>query len=135
QVAGAAKRAANLTHQLLAFSRKQEMQAQQMNLNEVINNMSGMFGRLLGAHIAVQFVPAPVPPIVYGDVGMMEQVLLNLAVNARDAMPRGGQLVISTARRTIDETYVQRHPEACAGDFVCLSVSDTGCGIAPEILP
>ena len=135
QVAAAAKRATNLTRQLLAFSRKQEMQTQDMNLNEVVNGMVKMLERLLGARIALQFVPARDLPAVYGDVGMMEQVLLNLGVNARDAMPRGGQLVISTARRTIDEPYVQRNPEARAGDFVCLSVGDTGCGIEPEILP
>ena len=135
QVAAAAKRATNLTRQLLAFSRKQEMQTQDMNLNEVVNGMVKMLERLLGARIALQFVPARDLPAVYGDVGMMEQVLLNLGVNARDAMPRGGQLGISTARRTIDETHVQRNPEARAGDFVCLSVGDTGCGIEPEILP
>jgi len=135
QVAASAKRAANLTRQLLAFSRKQQMQAQDINLNEVVNNMFAMLGRLLGAHIVVQPVPKPNLPAVFGDVGMMEQVLLNLAVNARDAMPRGGQLVIRTARRTIEEIDVQRNPEARSGDFVCLSVGDTGCGIEPEILP
>src|SRR2546429_625966 len=111
------------------------MQAQDINLNEVVNNMFAMLGRLLGAHIVVQPVPKPNLPAVFGDVGMMEQVLLNLAVNARDAMPRGGQLTIRTETRTIDETQARRNPEARSGDFVCLSVSDTGCGIAPEILP
>ena len=135
QVAASAKRAANLTRQLLAFSRKQQMQAQDINLNEVVNNMFAMLGRLLGAHIVVQPVPKPNLPAVFGDVGMMEQVLLNLAVNARDAMPRGGQLTICTETGRIDETQARRNPEARSGDFVCLSVSDTGCGIAPEILP
>ena len=83
----------------------------------------------------MQFIPDPNLPAVNGDVGMMEQVLLNLAVNARDAMPQGGQLIINTAARTFDETYVKRNPEARAGQFVCLSVQDTGCGIAPEVLP
>src|SRR5256886_7856708 len=135
QVAVSAKRAANLTRQLLAFSRKQQMQAQDINLNEVVNNMFAMLGRLLGAHIVVQPVPKPNLPAVFGDVGMMEQVLLNLAVNARDAMPRGGQLTIRTETGRIDETQARRNPEARSGDFVCLSVSDTGGGIAPEILP
>jgi len=135
QVAGAARRAADLTRQLLAFSRKQPMQLQDLNLNEVVSGMTKMLGRLLGADVALQFVPAPNLPAVNGDVGMIEQVLLNLAVNARDAMPLGGHLVITTAIRTTGDTQVERNPEARSGQFVRLSVSDTGCGIAPEILP
>src|SRR5438552_2949675 len=134
QVSAAAKRAASLTRQLLAFSRKQEMQPQDVNLNEVVSGMTKMLERLLGADVALQFIPGPNLPAVNGDIGMMEQVLLNLAVNARDAMPQGGQLIISTASRTFDETHVKHNPEARAGQFVCLSVRDTGCGIAPEAL-
>jgi two-component system, cell cycle sensor histidine kinase and response regulator CckA len=135
QIAGAARRGGNLTRQLLAFSRKQEMQPQDLNLNEVVGGMTKMLGRLLGANVALQFVPAPGLPAVHGDVGMIEQVLLNLAVNARDAMPRGGKLVVTTAVRTTGDTQMERNPEARAGQFVRLSVSDTGCGIAPEVLP
>jgi len=135
QVAAAARRAAHLTRQLLAFSRKQEIQPQEMKLNEVVDGMSQMLRRLLGAHVTLQFVPTPNLPAVLGDVGMIEQVLLNLAVNARDAMPRGGPLVISAAPRIVDESFVQRNPEARVGRFVCLSFRDTGCGIAPEIMP
>ncbi|HKS36470.1 MAG TPA: PAS domain S-box protein, partial [Verrucomicrobiae bacterium] len=134
QVAAAASRAANLTRQLLAFSRKQQMQAQDMDLNEVIGGVIRMLGRLLGANIAIQFVPAPDLPAVNGDVGMIEQVLLNLAVNARDAMPGGGRLAIIAGATRIDEAQAQRNQEARAGQFVRLSVSDTGCGIPPEIL-
>ncbi len=135
QVAAAAKRGAGLTRQLLAFSRKEEMQPEEMSLNDVVSGMTRMLGRLLGAEVALQFVPSANLPAVNGDVGMIEQVLLNLAVNARDAMPRGGQLFISTAARTVDDTHVQGNLESCAGQFVCLRVSDTGTGIAPDVLP
>jgi len=94
-----------------------------------------MLTRLLGAPIALEFKPAPELPAVNGDFGMMEQILLNLSVNARDAMPRDGRLTISTAARKIAETEIQRNPEARAGLFVCLSVADTGAGIDTEILP
>src|SRR6266496_3583598 len=135
QVSAAAKRAANLTRQLLAFSRKQQMQAQDLNLNDVVKGMTQMLTRLLGAPIALEFHAAPDLPAVNGDFGMMEQILLNLAVNARDAMPRDGRLIVTTAARKIAETESQRNPEARAGWFVCLSIADTGTGIAPEILP
>jgi PAS domain S-box-containing protein len=135
QIGAASRRAADLTRHLLAFSRKQEMQPQDLSLNEVIQGMSKMVGRLLGADIVLRFEPGPRLPAVHGDMGMIEQVLLNLAVNARDAMPRGGQLVIRTAETVVEETRAQNNPEARAGRFVCLSVQDTGCGIAPEILP
>ena len=135
QVSAAAKRAANLTRQLLAFSRKQQMQAQDLNLNNVVQGMTQMLTRLLGAPIALEFNAAPELPAVNGDFGMMEQILLNLAVNARDAMPREGRLTIATAARRIAETEIQRNPEARAGWFVCLSVADTGTGIPSEILP
>jgi two-component system, cell cycle sensor histidine kinase and response regulator CckA len=135
QVSAAAKRAANLTRQLLAFSRKQQVQAQDLNLNTVVQGMSQMLMRLLGAPISLEFKVSPELPSVNGDFGMMEQILLNLAVNARDAMPRDGRLTITTAARKIAETEIHRNPEARAGWFVRLSVADTGAGIAPEILP
>ena len=135
QVSAAAKRAASLTRQLLAFSRKQQMQAQDTNLNEVVSGITKMLARLLGADVALEFVPEPDLPATCCDVAMMEQVLLNLSVNARDAMPGGGQLKIRTIARRIHEAEVQRGHEARTGWFVCLSVTDTGCGIAPEILP
>src|SRR5437867_2862519 len=135
QVSAAAKRAANLTRQLLAFSRKQQMQAQDLNLNNVVQGMTQMLPRLLGAPITLEFNAAPELPAVNGDFGMMEQILLNLAVNARDAMPRDGRLTIATAARKIAETEIQRNPEARAGWFVCLIVADSGAGIFPDILP
>jgi len=135
QVSAAAKRAANLTRQLLTFSRKQEMQTQALNLNEVVQGTIQMLTRLLGAPVTLEFNAAPDLPAIHGDFGMMEQILLNFAVNARDAMPRGGQLTIRTGTRKLAEAEIKRNPEARAGWFVCLSVVDTGTGIAPEILP
>jgi two-component system, cell cycle sensor histidine kinase and response regulator CckA len=135
QIGAAAKRAASMTRQLLTFSRKQELQPQNLNLNEIVNGMAGMVGRLLDASIALEFLPAANAPLIHGDLSMMEQILLNLAVNARDAMPRGGQLTIRTAIRIFDDTEAHRNPEARAGTFTCLSVSDTGCGIPLDILP
>jgi len=135
QIGAAAKRAAGLTRQLLTFSRKQQLQPQELNLNEVINAMTKMVGRLLGADITMEFTPAPGLPAVNGDVGMMEQVLLNLVVNARDAMERGGSLSIGTSACEIKGDAAKRNPEARPGSFVRLTVSDTGCGIPPDVLP
>jgi PAS domain S-box-containing protein len=134
QIIHAAERAAGLTRQLLVFSRKQVMQPAHLNLNEVVGNMTKMLQRILGEDIALQSDYTPILPLVFADAGMIEQVLLNLAVNARDAMPSGGQLMIATASKTIGQEYAQQNPAAGAGQCVCLSVSDTGCGIAPENL-
>ena len=134
-VVAAAERAANLTRQLLAFSRKQVMQSQPLILNEVIANLTKMLHRVIREDIRLQCDYAPQLPFIQADAGMMEQVLLNLVVNARDAMPGGGQLLITTNTARFDGAYAQTHPEARAGEFVCLTVSDTGTGIAPELMP
>jgi two-component system, cell cycle sensor histidine kinase and response regulator CckA len=125
----AAERAAGLTRQLLMFSRKNVMQLQPLDLRETVGNMSKMLHRLLGATITLQFQPPAQLPLVLGDSGMIEQVVMNLAVNARDAMPRGGTLTIAVDARQIDEAYLVTHPEAHVGNFVCLRVSDTGTGM------
>ncbi len=135
QVIAATDRAANLTRQLLAFSRKQIMQPKPVNLDEVIGNLTRMLNRIIGEDIQLQCKYATRLPFVQADVSMIEQVLFNLVVNARDAMPRGGQLQITTEMATVDETYCQSHPEARPGHFICLSVSDTGMGIPSESLP
>jgi two-component system, cell cycle sensor histidine kinase and response regulator CckA len=135
QVVAATERAANLTRQLLAFSRKQMMQTQPLALNDVIGDLTKMLNRVIREDIRLQCNYAPRLPFIQADRGMMEQVLLNLVVNARDAMPRGGQLLITTDTARFDETYARGHPEASAGEYVCLTVSDTGIGIAPEHLP
>ena len=133
QVYSAGERAANLTRQLLTFSRKKEMQVSALNLNEVVGDLAKMLARLLGEDIQLKCRLAGDRP-VQADAGMMEQVLMNLAVNARDAMPKGGQLIIETDAVRIEPNYVRSHPEARVGDFVCLSVRDTGCGMTPEIM-
>jgi PAS domain S-box-containing protein len=132
QITQAAERAAGLTRQLLAFSRRQLIQPRKLDMNKTVGNMTDMLGRLLGEDVALQLNYSPSPATIEADSGMMEQVLLNLAVNARDAMPRGGQLAIRIAIVEVDETHVHRHPEAHVGRFVCISKSDTGCGIPPE---
>jgi PAS domain S-box-containing protein len=134
QIIQAAERAAGLTRQLLAFSRRQIMQPQLLNMNEVVSNMTKMLGRILGEDIALQTHYWPQPPITRADAGMMEQVLLNLAVNARDAMPKGGQLAIKISIADTDANHVTQCAEARIGKFVCLSVIDQGCGIASENL-
>ncbi len=129
QIGLAAERAANLTRQLLMFSRKQVMQPQLLDLNEVVSDVSKMLRSLLGEQITLRRNSIPDLPPVCADRGMMEQVLVNLAVNSRDAMPKGGNLFISTFAVEIDDGYVQRHPEARPGCYVCLSVCDNGHGM------
>jgi PAS domain S-box-containing protein len=134
QITRAAERAAGLTRQLLAFSRRQLIQPKRLDINKTVGNMSDMLGRLLGEDVALQLNYSQVPAIIEADAGMMEQVLLNLAVNARDAMPRGGQLTIRIGITDVNEAHVRNHPEARVGRFVCISKTDTGCGIPPENL-
>jgi signal transduction histidine kinase/CheY-like chemotaxis protein len=129
QISSAAQRAGKLIRQLLMFSRKQVMQARHVNLNEIIRNLSPMLQGLLGEKIIFQFFPAPDLPALYVDVGMIEQVVLNLVINARDAMPEGGRLTLSTSKQVLDPVAVVLNPEARPGSFVCLTVTDTGCGM------
>ncbi len=135
QIVQASERAAALTRQLLTFSRRQMIQPKLVDLNEVVANLSRMLGRLLGEDIALEAVPLRPRAVVRADAAMIEQVLLNLAVNARDAMPRGGRLSIRLSREHLTPPPLPGKPARPAGWFICLSVSDTGCGIAPEILP
>jgi two-component system cell cycle sensor histidine kinase/response regulator CckA len=128
-VSTAANRAANLTRQLLTFSRRQVMQPRLLDLNEVVGNVTRMLNRVLGEQIPLQCNYATNLPSILADAGLIEQLIMNLAVNARDAMPRGGQLIISTFVADIDEAYAQIHAEARPGQFVCLGVTDTGCGM------
>jgi len=134
QIALAAERAANLTRQLLMFSRKQILQPQLLNLNDVVTNLSKMVRALLSGQVTLDCSAGEDPAYVYADLGMMEQILVNLSVNARDAMPRGGKLVVNTRYVEIDAGYVQRHPEARVGHFICLSVADTGHGMDERTL-
>jgi two-component system cell cycle sensor histidine kinase/response regulator CckA len=131
----AAERAANLTRQLLTFSRRRRLQTKDVDLNEIVANMTKMLQRLIGEDIAQETQCAPGGSFVHADPGMMEQVLMNLAVNSRDAMPKGGRLSIQTAAVTVDAGRAQIHPKARSGEFVRLSVSDTGAGIPEGDLP
>ena len=110
------------------------MQPRQLDMNEVVANMTKMLGRILGEDIALQLNYCPQPARVQADAGMMEQVLLNLAVNSRDAMPKGGVLAVKISALEVDARRQAEHSEARTGRFVCLSVIDTGCGIPPENL-
>jgi two-component system cell cycle sensor histidine kinase/response regulator CckA len=130
----AGERAARLTSQLLTFSRKQTMKAKVLDLNEVVADVAKMLKRVLGENIELHLECAQNLAPIHADTGMMEQVLMNLAVNARDAMPKGGDLSIITGTATVDANHVARQAQARAGEFVLLSVSDTGCGMTPEIM-
>jgi two-component system, cell cycle sensor histidine kinase and response regulator CckA len=135
QIAVAAQRATNLTRQLLTFSRKQMMQPQPLDMNEVVSNVTRFLRRVVGEDIALHFNYTPNLPVVEADIGMVEQLIMNLAVNARDAMPKGGTVTIGTATIEINDTHARINPEARVGKYVCLRVSDTGSGIPPEVLP
>jgi len=130
----AAKRAAELTKQLLAFSRRQMLQVGPVDLNELLRGFVGMVERLIGEHIAVEMRLADGLELVQADGNALEQALMNLALNARDAMPDGGQLQFETASADVDEAYCEAHADAKPGEYVRLSVSDTGAGMNKETL-
>jgi two-component system, cell cycle sensor histidine kinase and response regulator CckA len=134
QISAAAKRASSLTQQLLMFSRKQVMQSKVIDLNAVLGNLAKMLHRLIGDNIALESKYTRDIPPIEADPGMVEQVIVNLAVNSRDAMPKGGQLLITTSAVNVDAAYVHQHPEARTGRFVALSVTDTGCGMPKDTL-
>ncbi|MDY7041354.1 MAG: ATP-binding protein, partial [Chloroflexota bacterium] len=128
----AAARAASLTRQLLAFSRRQVLQPTVLNLNTVVSDMEKMLRRIIGEDIDLSTMLDLELGRVRADPGQIEQVIMNLAVNARDAMPQGGKIIIKTENVTLDESHVQVIPEARPGRFVCLSVVDTGIGMDKE---
>ena len=132
QIYTAGNRAANLTRQLLVFSRKQTVDRHIIDLNQVAFEFSDMLRRLIGETITLELALSAAPCRIEADAGMMEQVLMNLVVNARDAMRNGGALTIATEPVTITDAATRHHPEARPGEFICLSVRDTGCGIPPE---
>ncbi len=127
----AAERAAGLTRQLLLFSRKNVMQIKSLDLRELVSDMSKLLQRLLGETVTLEFQPVTENTFVLGDSGMIEQVVMNLSVNARDAMPRGGRLTIGVEAVDIDAAFVETHPQAREGPFVRLRVTDTGVGMDP----
>lgn len=129
QIEKAGERASLLTRQLLAFSRKQVLQPVVVNLNALVTEMEKMLGRLIGEDVDLAVSAASDLWSIKADVGQMEQVLMNLAINARDAMANGGKLTIETDNVELDDVYVSAHPEARIGEFIRLAVSDTGCGM------
>ena len=132
EISNATRRATSLTRQLLAFSRKQILAPKVLDLNEVVTENLKMLTRMIGEDIDLVMVPAPAVGAVRADPGQIDQVIMNLAVNARDAMPQGGKLTIETANVTIDENFARMHQPVVPGDYVMLSISDTGIGMDSE---
>ncbi len=135
QILKAAERGSRLTRQLLMFSRKEVMVTKELNLNDAVTELSKMLQRILGENIAMQVCPCAEPLTLRADEGMLDQVLMNLAVNARDAMPEGGRLIITTSRRELFAPDMDNSSETKPGWFAVVSVTDTGVGIPPEVLP
>ena len=132
EIAQAGERAATLTRQLLAFSRSQVLAPQVLDLNVVVTNLGKMLKRMIGEDIELSTVLDPALGRVKADPGQIEQVMMNLVVNARDAMPQGGHLTIETSNVELDETYARNHVTVKAGPHVMLAVADTGVGMLPE---
>ena len=133
EIKSAAERAAELTNQLLTFSRRQILDMKVLDLNTIVRGLEKMTGRIIGEDIEMFTVLDDHLGRVKTDPGQLEQVILNLVVNARDAMPAGGKLAIETANVVFDDTYARTHISVTPGSYVMLSVSDTGYGISPEI--
>ena len=129
----AAERAAGLTRQLLVFSRKQPVQPVVLDINQVVGDMEKMLGRLIDENVELIFTLGPQVGRLKADSGYVGQVLMNLVVNARDAMPNGGKITVETGNATLDQDYARAHPGAAPGDYVMLSVSDTGTGMTDEV--
>jgi two-component system, cell cycle sensor histidine kinase and response regulator CckA len=132
EIAGASQRASSLTRQLLAFSRKQMLAPKILDLNGVVTENLKMLTRVIGEDIDLVMVPASSLGAVRADAGQIDQVIMNLAVNARDAMPSGGKLTIETSNVSLDEDYARFHAPLRAGEYVMLSISDTGLGMDSE---
>ncbi|MFW6080972.1 MAG: ATP-binding protein [Desulfosalsimonas sp.] len=129
EMANAGKRARSLVHQLLAFSRKQTLEFKPVDLNELLKNFEKLLRRTIRENITIRMNLAPCLPFVEAEAGQLEQVVMNLAVNAQDAMPDGGELTIETSRLELDEAYAATHQSVVPGSYVMLMVSDTGSGM------
>ncbi|HYC64209.1 MAG TPA: PAS domain S-box protein, partial [Reyranellaceae bacterium] len=133
EIDGATQRAAELIKQLLAFSRKQPLRPQRLSLNDLVSTTGKLLRRTLSENIEISSMLAEHLGPCEVDRAQLESALVNLCINGRDAMPNGGRLTIETANVTLDAAYVVRNPDAVAGDYVMLSVTDTGCGMPPEV--
>ncbi len=133
EVLKAARRAASLTRQLLAFSRQQVLEPRVLNLNNCVVEIEKMLRRLIGEDVELLTTLHATLGSVKADPGQIEQVIMNLAVNARDAMPNGGKLIIETSNADLDEDYALQHPPLAAGRYILLSVTDTGMGMSQEV--
>lgn len=134
QIKKAGQRATALTQQLLAFSRKQPLQPRTLNLNAVVTNTHQLLDRLIGEDLKLSLNLEPDLAQIIADPSQLEQIIINLAVNARDAMPQGGELMIETNNVTLDEAYARQHAEVTPGPYILLAVSDTGTGMDAETL-
>jgi len=128
------QRAANLTNHLLAFSRQQPLAPRQLDVNKLVTGMSDMLSRMLGESVKIEVVLAGGLWRVMADENQLENALLNLAVNARDAMPGGGRLTIETANAHLDEAYARAEQDVAPGQYVLVAVTDTGTGMPPEVV-
>jgi signal transduction histidine kinase/CheY-like chemotaxis protein len=133
EIGKAANRAATLTRQLLAFGRKQFLQPEALDLNRIIADMESVFQHLMGADVDTQIVPAIDLREVKADAGQIEQVIMNMVINARDAMPNGGKLTLETANVSFDADSLGRYPELKPGDYVMLAITDTGTGMSEAV--
>ena len=133
EIQKAGHRAAGLTRQLLAFSRKQIIEPMLLDMSAVVADMRPLLERLIGEDVQVLMSLRPALGAVMADRGQLEQIVMNLAVNARDAMPKGGTLTIETANVELDEHYAKTHAAAQPGPYVALTVTDTGTGMTPEV--
>jgi nitrogen-specific signal transduction histidine kinase/CheY-like chemotaxis protein len=133
EVVRSTERAAALTRQLLTFSRRETLQPRNLDLNDVVSDLTKMLRRVIGEEIQLNFFPARAAPFVYADAGQLEQLLMNLCLNARDAMPEGGDLNIETSLVPAGSRSERSHPPIGDGEYVLLRVSDTGEGMTPDV--
>jgi signal transduction histidine kinase len=134
EVEGETMRAANLTRQLLLFSRRELARFEPLDLNALITELLKMLRRILGENVNVEFQGSSAAVWVEADAGMLEQVVMNLCINARDAMPKGGRLTVATTLVSRDAASIKPNPDARPGQFACLRVTDTGCGMDETVL-
>lgn len=133
EIQEAGLRASALTTQLLAYSRKQELDPLSLDLNCIVIETERMLRRVIGADVSLELSLQPSLSLIKGDPSQMEQVLMNLALNARDAMPRGGTITIATSNVFLDQAFALAHPHVVPGPYICLAVTDTGHGMTPAI--